>query len=120
MMPSVPPAARQPVAKLPEYPKRFSSGRATCPMVAAVARDEPQIAPNPAQAPIEAILPTDGSGWDMLTLPTVSSRDTYLQDDQSHQMHRIYMDGRGVYRVTQPPQTGNTWPTKQSAAALHR
>ena len=33
----------------------------------------------------------------MLTLPTVSSRDTYLQDG-SHQMHRIYMDGKGVYR----------------------
>lgn len=42
-------------------------------------------------------LRSDGSGWDMLTLPTVSSRDTYLQDG-SHQMHRIYMDGKGVYR----------------------
>ena len=28
---------------------------------------------------------------------TVSSRDTYLQDGQ-HEMHRIYMDGKGVYR----------------------
>jgi hypothetical protein len=33
----------------------------------------------------------------MLTLPTVSSRDTYLQDG-IHEMHRIYMDGKGVYR----------------------
>lgn len=42
-------------------------------------------------------LRSDGSGWDMLTLPTVSSRDTYLQDG-NHQMHRIYMDGKGVFR----------------------
>jgi 3-oxoacyl-[acyl-carrier-protein] synthase-3 len=42
-------------------------------------------------------LRSDGSGWDMLTLPTVCSRDTYLQDG-IHQMHRIYMDGKGVYR----------------------
>ena len=25
-----------------------------------------------------------------------------------------------AYRPTQPPHTGNTWPTKQSAALLHR
>ena len=24
------------------------------------------------------------------------------------------------YRPTQPPLTGNTWPTKQAAASLHR
>lgn len=46
---------------------------------------------------LSSVLRSDGSGWDMLTLPTVSSRDTYLQDE-SHQMHRIYMDGRGVFR----------------------
>jgi len=46
---------------------------------------------------LSSILRSDGSGWDMLTLPTVSSRDTYLQDGK-HEMHRIYMDGRGVYR----------------------
>ncbi|NLX11525.1 MAG: ketoacyl-ACP synthase III [Chloroflexi bacterium] len=46
---------------------------------------------------LSSILRSDGSGWDMLTLPTVSSRDTYLQDG-IHQMHRIYMDGKGVYR----------------------
>jgi 3-oxoacyl-[acyl-carrier-protein] synthase III len=46
---------------------------------------------------LSSVLRSDGSGWDMLTLPTVSSRDTYLQDGE-HQMHRIYMDGRGVYR----------------------
>lgn len=27
---------------------------------------------------------------------------------------------RHRHRGTQPPQTGKTWPTKQSAAALHR
>ena len=25
-----------------------------------------------------------------------------------------------IYRATHPPHTGNTWPTKQLAAALHR
>lgn len=28
--------------------------------------------------------------------------------------------GSRRYRATQPPQTGNTWPTKQLAASLHR
>ncbi|HMM27697.1 MAG TPA: beta-ketoacyl-ACP synthase III [Aggregatilineaceae bacterium] len=46
---------------------------------------------------LSSVLRSDGSGWDMLTLPTVSSRDTYLQDGV-HEMHRIYMDGKGVYR----------------------
>jgi 3-oxoacyl-[acyl-carrier-protein] synthase-3 len=46
---------------------------------------------------LNSVLRSDGSGWDMLTLPTVSSRDTYLQDG-SHEMHRIYMDGKGVFR----------------------
>lgn len=46
---------------------------------------------------LSSVLRSDGSGWDMLTLPTVSSRDTYLQDGK-HEMHRIYMDGKGVFR----------------------
>jgi 3-oxoacyl-[acyl-carrier-protein] synthase III len=46
---------------------------------------------------LSSFLRSDGSGWDLLTLPTVSSRDTYLQDGQ-HEMHRIYMDGKGVFR----------------------
>lgn len=46
---------------------------------------------------LSSVLRSDGSGWDLLTLPTASSRDTYLQNGD-HQMHRIYMDGRGVYR----------------------
>ena len=54
-IPKVPPAARVPVLRAPEYPNRLSSGSATLPIVAAVASDDPQIAPNPAQAPIAAI-----------------------------------------------------------------
>jgi 3-oxoacyl-[acyl-carrier-protein] synthase-3 len=46
---------------------------------------------------LNTVLRSDGSGWDMLTLPTICSRDTYLLDG-THQMHRIYMDGRGVFR----------------------
>ncbi len=46
---------------------------------------------------LSSVMRSDGSGWDLLTLPTVSSRDTYLQDG-IHQMHRIYMDGKGVFR----------------------
>jgi 3-oxoacyl-[acyl-carrier-protein] synthase-3 len=46
---------------------------------------------------LSSVLRSDGSGWDMLTLPTVSSRDTYLLDGV-HEMHRIYMDGKGVFR----------------------
>jgi 3-oxoacyl-[acyl-carrier-protein] synthase-3 len=46
---------------------------------------------------LSSILRSDGSGWDMLTLPTINSRDTYLQDG-IHEAHRIYMDGKGVYR----------------------
>ena len=54
-MPSVPPAASVAVEKPPEYPYLRSSGRATRPIVAAVANDDPQIAPKPAQAPTDAI-----------------------------------------------------------------
>lgn len=46
---------------------------------------------------LSSVLRSDGAGWELLTLPTISSRDTYLQDG-THQMHRIYMDGRGVFR----------------------
>jgi 3-oxoacyl-[acyl-carrier-protein] synthase-3 len=46
---------------------------------------------------LSSVLRSDGSGWDMLTLPTVNSRDTYLQDG-IHEPHRIYMDGKGVFR----------------------
>ena len=54
-MPSVPPAASVPVDRRPEYPWRFISGSATEVMVAAVATDEPQIAPNAALASTAAM-----------------------------------------------------------------
>ncbi len=43
---------------------RLSSGSATCPMVAAVASDEPQMAPKPAQAPTAAMA-TPPRQWPM-------------------------------------------------------
>lgn len=46
---------------------------------------------------LNTVMRSDGSGWDMLTLPTTNSRDTYLQDG-IHQPQRIYMDGKGVFR----------------------
>jgi len=46
---------------------------------------------------LQTTLRSDGSGWDMLTLPTICGRDTYPQDGV-HQMHHIYMDGKGVFR----------------------
>ena len=52
--PSVPPAATQPVDRPVAYPRRFISGRATLPIVAAVAMEDPVTAPNPAQPPIVA------------------------------------------------------------------
>ena len=59
-MPRVPPAAMQPVARESAYLKRFISGSATIPMVAAVAREEPDIAAKPAQAPMVAMLSPPG------------------------------------------------------------
>jgi 3-oxoacyl-[acyl-carrier-protein] synthase-3 len=46
---------------------------------------------------VSSVLRADGSGWDLLTLPTVGSQETYLQDGE-HQMHRIYMNGRAVFQ----------------------
>ncbi len=46
---------------------------------------------------LSSVLRSDGSGWDMLTLPTTNSRDTYLEDGL-HEAQRIYMDGKGVFR----------------------
>lgn len=56
---------------------------------------------------LSSILRSDGSGWDMLGVPTVGSRDTYLQaqkqltgeeDEPPHLMHRLHMNGREVFR----------------------
>ena len=49
-MPSVPPAAMQPVARVLAYLNLRISGKATTPMVTAQATEEPQMAANPPQA----------------------------------------------------------------------
>src|SRR5262245_17538148 len=53
--PSVPPAANAPVAKDAEYLYRRNSGSDTCPIIAAVASEEPLMVPKAAQPPIAAI-----------------------------------------------------------------
>ena len=53
--PRVPPEATVPVARLSSYLKRFISGKATVPMVRAVARLSPHTAANPPQAPMVAM-----------------------------------------------------------------
>lgn len=56
---------------------------------------------------LSSVLRSDGSGWDALGIPTIGSRDTYLQktdekDDDSKNppklMHRLHMNGREVFR----------------------
>lgn len=56
---------------------------------------------------MSSILRSDGSGWDMLGLPTIGSRDTYLmdhrysdksEDEQPRLMHHLHMNGRAVFR----------------------
>lgn len=54
-IPSVPPAASAPVDNAPEYFSRRISGSETFDMVAAVARDEPQMEPKIAHAPTAAM-----------------------------------------------------------------
>src|SRR5438105_15434797 len=55
MMPSVPPPATTPAARRSEYADFFIDGYATLANVAAVAMDEPQMPPNPADAHTVAI-----------------------------------------------------------------
>ena len=54
-----------------------------------------------------SVLRSDGSGWDLLGLPTLGSRDTYLAEhnnrdksetEQPRSMHRLHMNGRSVFR----------------------
>lgn len=57
---------------------------------------------------LSSTLRSDGAGWDMLGIPTVGSRDTFLQekleeeaesDDRiRYEMHRLHMNGREVFR----------------------
>ncbi len=44
---------------------------------------------------LNTVLRSDGSGWDLLTLRTMDSQE--LQDGQ-REPHRIFMDGKGVFR----------------------
>jgi 3-oxoacyl-[acyl-carrier-protein] synthase-3 len=46
---------------------------------------------------LHSVLRSDGTGWDLLTLPTVGSQETYLLDGV-HAMHKLYMDGRCVFQ----------------------
>ncbi len=46
---------------------------------------------------LHGLLRSDGTGWDLLTLPTVGSQETYLADGE-HSMHKLYMDGRCVFQ----------------------
>src|SRR5258706_13885085 len=55
MMPRVPPPATTPAARRSEYPNFFIDGYATFAKVAAVAMDEPQIPPKPAEAQMVAM-----------------------------------------------------------------
>lgn len=56
---------------------------------------------------LSSVLRSDGSGWDLLGLPTLGSRDTYLmdhqhsdksEDEQPRLMHHLHMNGRAVFR----------------------
>ena len=51
IIPKVPPDAIDPLIKASLYPCLLISGAAICDIVAAVAIEEPQIIPKPAQAP---------------------------------------------------------------------
>src|SRR5215470_7187922 len=55
MMPSVPPPATTPDARRSEYPNFFIEGYATLANVAAVAMEDPQMPPKPADAQIVAM-----------------------------------------------------------------
>lgn len=46
---------------------------------------------------LSSVLHSDGTGWDLLTLPTVGSQDTFLADG-THDMHTLYMDGKCVFQ----------------------
>jgi 3-oxoacyl-[acyl-carrier-protein] synthase-3 len=47
-----------------------------------------------------AVLRSDGSGWDMLSIPTVGSRDNCLPEANPSgvKMHKMYMNGREVFK----------------------
>ncbi len=68
----MPPAASVPVASAGSYLSRRSSGKATWPIVAAVASELPQMAPKPAQAPTAAMA-TPPRQWPMTAFAALNS-----------------------------------------------
>lgn len=49
---------------------------------------------------LSSVLRSDGSGWDLLRIPTVGSRDAQLPEAMtaSPKMHKMYMNGSEVFR----------------------
>ncbi len=49
---------------------------------------------------LSAVLRSDGSGGDMLGIPTVGSEDLYHSDfsPEGHKMHKMYMNGGEVFK----------------------
>jgi 3-oxoacyl-[acyl-carrier-protein] synthase-3 len=46
---------------------------------------------------ISSVLHSEGTGWDLLTLPTVGGKETYLADG-TRNIHTLYMDGKCVFQ----------------------
>ena len=46
---------------------------------------------------MSSVLHSEGAGWDLLTLPTVGSQETYLADGE-RAMHTLTMDGKCVFQ----------------------
>ncbi|NDJ79091.1 MAG: ketoacyl-ACP synthase III [Chloroflexi bacterium] len=53
---------------------------------------------------LNMVLGSDGSGAELLTLPTVTSAVTYLRDGE-HAMHTLYMNGRCVFNFATSAMT---------------
>ena len=49
---------------------------------------------------LSSVLRSDGSGWDLLGIPTVGSRDADIPEASpgEHKMHKMYMNGGEVFR----------------------
>ena len=49
---------------------------------------------------LSSVLRSDGSGWDLLSIPTVGSRDNSLPEanPQEVKMHKMYMNGGAVFK----------------------
>ncbi len=49
---------------------------------------------------LSSVLRSDGSGWDLLGIPTVGSRDAHIPEanPDEHKMHKMYMNGSEVFR----------------------